>query len=200
MNWSQAMPRWVDALLRYSRAVTYLGKLHFPAVLSRPSTNSALNIPVAPKDFLGMGAHWRVLGYNSNLCLLHWYIVAAEIDSNWSRSLLDFWVLGTLLPGVFAFALSLWCAACDFFFFSFLFFGWARRVDGKELGEWWHYFCRLSLHEVALFIIQNISIILKVRTKQERCRYFVYGGQSLHNSLWLPFGIKRVNLVNVWCY
>ena len=54
---SQAMPRWVDALLSCSGPVTYLGQLGFPAVLSRPFTNASSIIPPAPKVSLGMGAH-----------------------------------------------------------------------------------------------------------------------------------------------
>lgn len=54
---SQAMPRRIDALLSYSSAVTYLGQLGFPEVLPRASTNAASSIPLAPKDFLEMGAH-----------------------------------------------------------------------------------------------------------------------------------------------
>lgn len=54
---SQAVPTWVDDLLSYSGAVTYLGQLGLPAVLSRPSTNAVSSIPLAPKDYLGVGVH-----------------------------------------------------------------------------------------------------------------------------------------------
>lgn len=57
VSWSQAMPRRIDALLSCSSAVTYLGQLGFPAVLPRASTNADSSIPLAPKDFLEMGAH-----------------------------------------------------------------------------------------------------------------------------------------------
>lgn len=167
----------------YFLGLTWFPKLRFH---SRPSTGAASHIPLTQRiswEWELIRGSWVTL---ATYGLLHWYLVAAEIDSSYSQSLL---ALENTLSWDLCFSLSLWCMACDLFFLR------GRCGGRKELGEWWHNFCGLSLCEVYLFITQeNPSIILKGIGILS-----VYGGQFLCNE-WLPFGIKRVNLVSLWYY
>lgn len=103
------MPRQVDALLSYSDVVIWINLATMQFCQDLPQM--LLKVFHVPQR---ISWEWELIRESwvtlAAYGLLHWGLVAAEIDSNWSQSLLS---LGNTPSRGLCFLPSLWCAACD---------------------------------------------------------------------------------------